>query len=83
MVRRIVVSAALVIVTAAVPALAQSPRVEVSGLFGWTLSDVVTGEPILAGDGNIYDTIQSADSFSWGFGYANQFEFNGGVTVRF
>jgi opacity protein-like surface antigen len=59
--------AALAVVVAAAPAFAQSPKVEVSGIFGWTFSDGVTGDPILAGDGNIYDAIDAADSFNWGF----------------
>jgi opacity protein-like surface antigen len=67
MVRRIVFQVSLVVLIAAAPAFAQSPKVEVSGLFGWTFSDGVTGDPILAGDGNIYDTIDLTDSFSWGF----------------
>ena len=67
MVRRAVSLAALAVVVAAAPAFAQSPKVEVSGIFGWTFSDGVTGDPILAGDGNIYDAIDAADSFNWGF----------------
>jgi hypothetical protein len=46
------------------PAFAQ--KVEVSGLFGWTLSDGVEGDAVLAGDGNLYDTIDVKDSASWG-----------------
>jgi hypothetical protein len=49
------------------PAAAQ--RVEVSGIYGWTLSDGIQGDTaVIAGDGNIYDTIASKDSQSWGFG---------------
>lgn len=62
---RMFAMAALMIVAAAPSAYAQ--RVEVSGLFGWTLSDGVTGDPILAGDGNIYDAVDVKDSASWGF----------------
>ena len=65
--RTIALTAALVL--AALPAAAQSPRVEITGLVGWTLSDGVTGDsPILAGDGNIYDEIGPKDSASWGLG---------------
>jgi hypothetical protein len=39
----------------------------VSGLFGWTLSDGVTSDGVLAPDGNIYDAVDVKDSFSWGF----------------
>jgi hypothetical protein len=47
---------------------AQSSRVEVSGIFGWTISDGVDGQGILAGDGNVYNAVDVKDSFSWGFG---------------
>jgi opacity protein-like surface antigen len=51
----------------ATPAFAQ--RVEVMGLFGWTISDgVETDTAILAGDGNVYDAIDTKDSSSWGLG---------------
>lgn len=64
MVKRIIVMALLATFVSA-PAFAQ--RVEVSGLFGWTLSDGVNGDPVLAGDGNLYDTVDVKDSASWGF----------------
>jgi hypothetical protein len=63
--KRSMATAALVILTSASSAFAQ--RVEVSGLFGWTVSDGVTGDPFLAGDGNIYDAVDVKDSASWGF----------------
>ena len=63
--QRVAALAALIIVSSASAAYAQ--RVEVSGLFGWTLSDGVTGDPVLAGDGNLYDTVDVKDSGSWGF----------------
>jgi hypothetical protein len=44
-----------------------APKVEVSFILGWTFSDGVSGDPFLARDGNIYDTIEPKDSFSWGF----------------
>ena len=43
------------------------PTTEFSFTLGWTFSDGVTGDPILAGDGNIYDQIDPKDAFSWGF----------------
>ena len=47
-------------------AWAQDQRVEVSGNAGWTFSDGVTSDsPLLALDGNIYDSIGPKDSFSW------------------
>ena len=59
--------AALVLV--AVPAAAQSPRVEVSVFGGWTFSDGVDGDAILAGDGNFYDELGPKDSASWGLSF--------------
>jgi hypothetical protein len=47
------------------PAAAQ--RVEVSGIFGWSLSDGVTFDDVLAQDGNLYNEVDLKDSFSWGF----------------
>ncbi len=64
MVKRVIVMALMTTFVSA-PAFAQ--RVEVSGLFGWTLSDGVNGDPVLAGDGNLYDTVDVKDSASWGF----------------
>ena len=50
----------------AAPAAAQA-RVEVSGFVGWALSDGVSGNAILASDGNIYDRIDPEDSVLYGF----------------
>ena len=47
---------------------AQTPRVEISGIFGWTISDGIEGDGILAGDGNVYNAIDIQDSLTWGFG---------------
>jgi Outer membrane protein beta-barrel domain len=44
---------------------AQDPRVEIGGTAGYTLSDGVTFDGVLADDGNIYDGIEPKDSFSW------------------
>ena len=54
-------------VMSVVSAYAQ-PRVEVSGIIGWTLSDGVDGDAVLGGDGNIYDRADPKDSVNWGFG---------------
>jgi len=61
-------SLALVVLLAlSSPALAQSPRVEVSVLGGWTLSDgVTTDTAVVSGDGNVYNRIDPKDSFNWG-----------------
>ena len=56
--------AAMAVLVSVGPAAAQ--KVEVSGLVGWTLSDGVEGDAVLAGDGNLYDKIDVKDSASWG-----------------
>src|SRR5688572_6275948 len=48
------------------PAVAQEPRAEISLLLGWTLSDGVSGDPRVTGDGEIFDQIDPKDSFKWG-----------------
>ncbi len=66
MLKRAIILAAVAAFISATPVAAQ--RVEVSGIVGWTFSDGVEGDPVLALDGNLYDTIDIKDSFSWGFG---------------
>jgi outer membrane protein W len=61
-----VILSALIVLAAASAAYAQSPKVEVTGLFGYTLSDGVTGEPYLAGNGKIYDAVEPKDSATFG-----------------
>ena len=48
------------------PAFAQEPRAEVSLLLGWSFSDGVSGDPVITGDGEIFDRIDPKDSFKWG-----------------
>jgi hypothetical protein len=48
------------------PAWAQSPKIDVSFLFGYTLSDGVSGNAITAPDGAIYDRIDPKDSGFFG-----------------
>ena len=43
------------------------PRAEVSVTAGWTFSDGVTGDSILAANGQIYDRVDPKDSFNFGF----------------
>jgi opacity protein-like surface antigen len=38
----------------------------VSANFGWVFSDGVSGDPVIAGDGNIYDRVDPKDSGAWG-----------------
>lgn len=61
--------AALAVALVLLPASANAQRVEASALFGWTLSDGVTGDPVLALDGNVYDTVDLEDGFSWGLSF--------------
>jgi hypothetical protein len=63
----IVTAALLAVMSSPAVGLAQS-RVEVSANVGWTVSDGLNTQAILAGDGQIYDAIDVKDAFSWGFG---------------
>ena len=69
---RIVVGSLMALLAAVAPASAQT-KAEVSGFFGWTLADGVSGDPVLGGDGNIYDRVDPADSESFGFSLATVF----------
>jgi opacity protein-like surface antigen len=66
MLKRGIVTAGLFLMTGVVPAFAQG-RVEVSGFVGFSIADGVDGNAILAGDGNIYDTVEPDDSAVYGF----------------
>jgi hypothetical protein len=52
--------------TSTVPAIAQQARGEVSVLVGWSMADGVSGDPVVTGDGEIFDRIDPKDSFKWG-----------------
>ena len=66
MFRRVLVGTLLVL-AASSTAWAQTPKVEFTGIFGWTLSDGVTGDPIKAGNGQTYDQVAPKDSMNFGF----------------
>ena len=51
MLKRAIVIAGLLVMAGVVPAFAQ--KVEVSGFVGWSITDGVDSDPVLAGDGNI------------------------------
>lgn len=51
--------------TTTAPVIAQQPKAEVSVLFGWSFSDGVSGDPVVTGDGEIFDRIDPKDSFKW------------------
>lgn len=57
---------ASVVALAASASWAQDSRIELGAVAGWTLSDGVTGGPVLGGDGNLYNSIDPKDSFSYG-----------------
>lgn len=65
MLKRVVICLALLMLTVPVPSFAQ--RAELGVFAGWTFADGVSGDPFLAGDGNIYDRIDPKDAFGWGF----------------
>ena len=65
MLSKVVVMAGVVALAAGV-ASAQDYRVEIGGNVGYTQSDGVTGGPVLAGDGRLYDSIEPKDAMSWG-----------------
>src|SRR6185503_19980097 len=64
--KEIVTVGLFVFLVGVAPAFAQG-KVEVSGFLGFSLNDGVDSDPILAGDGNIYDTIEPKDSAVYGF----------------
>jgi outer membrane protein W len=55
-------------------------RIELSAQAGYTASDGVTGSPVLAGDGNIYDSVDPRSSFS--FSLAGGYYFTPNVLVE-
>jgi opacity protein-like surface antigen len=63
--RKTLVLAVAALLVSVGPAMAQG-KVEVSGIFGWTLSDGVTGTAVTAPDGNTYNAVDLKDSFNWG-----------------
>jgi hypothetical protein len=66
MLRRIVAAATFFVLAGGAPAFAQG-RVEASIYGGWNFSDGVSGDGILAANGNIYDRVDPKDSGSFGF----------------
>jgi opacity protein-like surface antigen len=66
MFRRVLVIT-FVILTAAAAARAQTPKVEITGIIGWTLADGVSGDPIRAANGETYDRVDPQDSVDFGF----------------
>jgi opacity protein-like surface antigen len=65
MFRKVLISAMIVAASAAA-AQAQTPKVEITGIVGWTLADGVTGDPFKAGNGQTYDKVEPQDSVNFG-----------------
>jgi outer membrane protein W len=68
MFRGVLCGVLLVLVTTSA-AWAQAPKVELTGIFGWTLADGVSGDPVAASNGKIYNRIDPNDSASFGFSF--------------
>jgi hypothetical protein len=62
MLKKVVLGATLCLAIGATTASAQTPRISISGLFGYTFADGVSGDGVLEGDGNIYNRIDPQDS---------------------
>ena len=75
-----VLAAALIVLMGAVPVFAQDVRPELSITLGWTFSDGVSGDPVVAG-GQIFDRVDPKDSFNWGLGFG--FPVNENVELGF
>jgi len=58
---------ALLLVVLSSAAWAQTPKVEVTGLIGYTLADGVSGDPFLAANGQTYNRADPQDSVNFGF----------------
>jgi len=56
-----------IVLVAATTARAQAPKVEITGLIGWTFADGVSGDPVMAANGQTYDRVDPKDSVNFGF----------------
>ena len=54
-------------VAIASPALAQQPKVELTGNIGFTFSSGISGDTVEGGDGNFYNRIEPDDAVSYAF----------------
>ena len=66
MVRKTIIGA-LMLVALGSTAWAQTPKVEFTGLIGYTIADGVSGDPYKAGNGQTYDRVDPEDSIMYGF----------------
>ena len=58
---------ALIVLAATSAAWAQQPKVEFTGIIGWTLADGVSGDSVKALNGQTYDRVDPKDSLNFGF----------------
>ena len=66
MIRKSLLGAFMLVVLSST-AWAQSPKVEFTGIIGWSLSDGVSGDPVRAANGQTYDRVDPKDSVNFGF----------------
>lgn len=66
MFRKAILGVVLVLLTTSA-AWAQTQKIEVTGIFGWTFADGVSGDPVKAGNGQTYDRIDPKNSAIFGF----------------
>ena len=57
----------LIVLASTSSAWAQQPKVEFTGIIGWTLSDGVSGDAVKALNGQTYDRVDPKDSLNFGF----------------
>src|SRR5262245_35562064 len=67
----------------AAPAFAQEKRVEVSVFAGWALSEGVSGDAVVTGDGNVFDRVDPKSAFKWGLSAGVLVTEDAEVGVRF
>jgi outer membrane protein W len=67
MLKKVLIGALLCVAIGATTASAQTPKIAITGLVGWTFSDGVSGANFLALDGNVYNRIDPKDSVHYGF----------------
>jgi outer membrane protein W len=68
MFRKVLISTLLVLAVASA-AGAQSPKVEITGIIGWSLADGVSGDPVKAQNGKTYDRADPQDSLTFGLSF--------------
>jgi len=67
MLKKVLIGALLCVAIGATTASAQTPRISITGLVGWTFADGVSGDGAFAANGNFYNRIDPQDSVHYGF----------------